>query len=265
MRWLFLFAALPLFGVYIGNPADPALMNTGLFSAHYPFVKVTSGYVGDYISDKRYQAKTTNANFDANDAFRHFGLHSQLASVSLIFVERLEIFGLAGGSKEHLQWNENPSWSDTTEMFLDFESSYQFSWGAGARVILLQWGPVFLSGDFTYFGVPSSHKSYFKFFNKFNLPLNTAPEQKFGLSEWETALALSAKIFFLTPYGGVDYLYSNLYIQGGPAVPALNYYNQEKIGYFYGVTLSLTGRFHLNFERRVRNEFAYGLSATAVF
>jgi hypothetical protein len=270
MRWIFLLTPLclhiGLFGAYIGNPADPAIMNTGFFSSHYPFFKFTTGYVGDYVSDKRYYAsQSDDSNFDPNQAFRHFGLHSQLASVSLILVERLEIFGMAGGSKEHAQWREQPTWSDAASMMFDFESNYHFSWSTGAKVVLLQWGSVFLSGEFSYFGVPSSHKSYFRFFNRLNLPMDTAPEQKFGLNEWQTSLALSVRFIFLTPYAGIDYLHSHLHVQGGPQVKAINYYNEEKFGYFYGLTLSLTGRFHVNIERRVRNEFAYGFSATAVF
>lgn len=265
MRWLFFLAALPLFGAYIGNPADPALMNTGFFSAQYPFFKLTSGYVGDYVSDKRYEAHQTSEDFDPNNAFRHFGVHSQMASVSLILVERLEIFGTAGGAKEHAQWCKKPSWSDATTTFLDFESNYQFAWSTGAKVVFLQWGSVFLSGDFTYFAIPSSHKSYFKFFNRLSLPLDTAPIQKFGLSEWQTALALSVRFVFLTPYAGINYISSHLNVQSGPEVPAIHYTNQQNFGYFYGLTLSLTGRFHLNIERRVRNEFAYGFSTIAVF
>lgn len=265
MRFLFFLAALPLFASYIGNPAGPALMNTGFFSAQYPFFKCTTGYVGDYVSDKRYEASQTDANFDPNTAFRHFGVHSQMATVSLILVERLELFGMAGGAKEHAQWCKQPSWSDATATFLDFESNYQFAWSTGAKVVFLQWGNVFLSGDFSYFAIPSSHKSYFKFFNRLSLPLDTAPIQKFGLTEWQGALALSVRFVFLTPYVGVDYMRSHLHVQNGPAVPAINYYTQKNYGYFYGLTLSLTGRFHLNIERRVRNEFAYGFSTIAVF
>lgn len=265
MRWLFLFFTVPIFGAYIGNPAEPALMNTGFFSAQYPFFKFTSGYVGDYISDKRYEARQTDPNFDPNQTFRHFGLHSQLASLSLIIVERLELFGMAGGSKEHADWHKQPALADAAATMFDFESNYHFSWSTGGKVILLQWGSIFLSGDFTYFAVPSSHKSYFKFFNKLNLNFESAPEQKLGLNEWQTSLALSARIYFISPYAGIDYLHSHLKVQPGPQVKTINYYNEQSFGYFYGLTLSLTGRFHFNIERRVRSEFAYGFSAIAVF
>ncbi len=265
MKWLFLFlSAIPLFGAYVGNPASPALMNTGFFSASYPFCKITTGYLADYTSDKRFEAQQKDPNFDPNQAFRRFGLHSQQATVSIIFVERLEVFGSAGGTKERAKWVTKPTVSDMTEVILDFQSAHHFSWSAGGKVVLLQWWQTYLSADFTYFAVPSSSKSYFKYLNRLNIPLDFS-KHKFNLREWQLSLGLSSRFYFITPYGGATYLHSRLHVNEGPEFPSLNYRNQDKLGYFYGVTLSLTGRFHLNFERRVRDEFGYSFSTTAVF
>ncbi len=265
MKWLFLFfAAAPLFGAYVGNPASPALMNTGFFSASYPFCKITTGYIADYTSDKRYAAEQGEGDFDPNRAFKRFGLHSQLASASIIFVERLELFGAAGGTKERAKGVEQPTLSDMKEVVLDFQSAHHFSWSAGAKVILLQWWQTYLSADFIYFAVPSSVKSYFKYLNRFNIPLDLS-EQKLNLREWQMSCGLSSRFYFITPYGGVTYLHSRLHVQGGGEFPPIDYRNEVKWGYFYGFTLSLTGRLHLNFERRVRDEFAYTFSTTAVF
>jgi hypothetical protein len=56
-----------------------------------------------------------------------------------------------------------------------------------------------------------------------------------------------------------------LHIATGPAIGSLSYRNENKVGYFYGITASLTGRFHLNFEQRFRDEKAYTFSTIAVF
>ncbi|MBX7066506.1 MAG: hypothetical protein K1X28_04690 [Parachlamydiales bacterium] len=243
MRWLILFAALPLFGAYIGNPADPALMNTGFFSGVYPFFKFTTGYIYDYTQNKRFVAH--------DQTIKRFGLHSQQGSFSFIFIERLQLFGSAGGSKETVV--EKPLF----DMVLDVHTNYHFSWSAGGKVILFQWGQTFISGDFTYFAIPSSHKSYFKFLNRLNLPLDTE-KQEFSLREWQASLGLSSRFYFLTPYAGVTYLRSKLHAD-------IRYHNDVNWGYFYGLTVSLTGRLHVNVERRVRDEFAYTLSTIAVF
>ena len=244
MRWLLFLAAVPLFGAYVGNPADPALMNTGFFSAGYPVFKFTTGYIYDYTQNKRFVAQD-------NETIRKFGLHSQLASFSFIFIERLQFFGTAGGSKEIIE--EKPIY----DMILDVHTNYHFSWSTGAKVILFQWGQTFFSCDFTYFAIPSSHKSYFKFLNRLNLPLETE-KQKFSLREWQASAGLSSRFYFLTPYVGGTYLKSKLHAD-------INFHNDVKWGYFYGLTVSLTGRLHLNFERRLRDEFAYTFSTIMVF
>jgi hypothetical protein len=258
MKWsLFLLPSL-LFGAYVGNPANPAIMNAGFFSAQYPFIKGTSGYVYDYTSNKRMEAKQTRADFDPNSTFKEFGLHSQLASFSVILVERMEIFGYVGNSKEQAKGHV----SSTTPF--DFESKHHFSWGSGIKAVLIQWGKTYLSSDFTYFTIPSSTKSFFQFFDKFHLPFDFS-KQTFYLREWQVSGALSSRFYCFTPYGGVTYLHSRLHIHSGPDTGSIDYFNREKIGYFYGITLSLTGKFHLNFERRVRDEFAYTFSTIAVF
>jgi hypothetical protein len=191
-----------------------------------------------------------------------------MATLSAIFVERLEVFGAAGGSKEHAKWERIPGYKDLAKNFetilTDFQSTYTFSWALGTKVILIRWWQTYLGADFTYFDVPSSNKSFFKFFNRLNLPMDTE-KQTFSIREWQVSLGLSSRIFILTPYGGITYLRSKLNIHSGADVPPLYYKNKERIGYFYGATLSLTGRFHLNFERRVRDEFSYSLAAIAVF
>jgi len=240
-----LITALPAFGMYVGNPADPALMSTGFFSSSYSFCKFTSGYIYDYTSNKRYVA-------DDQPLIKKFGLHSQLASFSLILIERIQFFGTAGGSKEMIK--EEPIYNT----FFDTYTDYHFSWSAGAKVILLQWGQTYLSTDFTYFEVPPSSKSFYKYLNRLNLPLSIDDKGKLSLDEWQLSGALSTRIFFLSPYGGVSYLRSKLHAD-------VNYHNEVNWGFFYGLTVSLTGRLHVNFERRVRDEFAYTFATTAVF
>jgi hypothetical protein len=163
----------------------------------------------------------------------------------------MQFFGTAGGSKEILK--EDSIYST----FFDKHTNYHFSWSTGAKVILLQWGQTFFSGDFTYFSIPSSDKSFFKYINRLNLPLSTE-KKKLSLDEWQISAALSSRLFFITPYGGATYLHSRLHAE-------TEYSNEVKWGFFYGVTLSLTGRLHLYFERRVRDEFAYTFSTIAVF
>ena len=258
MKRLFLLFPMFLFGAYIGNPANPAIMNNGFFSLGYPFIKGTSGYVYDYTSNKRYEANQKKPDFDPNATFKEFGLHSQLATFSIILVERMEIFGSAGGTKEQAKGRTNPSFLES------FESHYQFAWSAGTKVVLIQWGKTYLSCDFTYFTIPESDKSFFKFLNRFNLPIDFT-KQTLALTEWQFSGALSSRFAFLTPYVGGTYLNSHLHVSSSPETGPIDFHNEYKFGWFFGLTVSVTGRFHLNFERRLRDEFAYTFSTIAVF
>lgn len=258
MKWYFLLFPSLFFGAYVGNPASPAIMNTGFFSTSYPFIKGTSAYVYDYTSNKRYVAEQTTPSFDPNQTFKAFGLHSQLATFSLILIERMEIFGSAGGAKEQVKGRTHPSYLE------DFQSSYQFAWSAGTKVVLIEWGKTYLSCDFTYFSIPESSKTFFQFLNRFDIPIDFT-KQNLSLTEWQFSGALSSRFALFTPYLGATYLSSKLHINSSPETGPINFRNEYKLGWFFGLTISMTGRFHLNFERRLRDEFGYTFSTIAVF
>jgi hypothetical protein len=259
----FLFLTPSLFASPVGNSANPALMQTGLFSSSNPWIKATTGYLADYVSNMPLTHSSGSANFDPETAFKHFGLHSQMATFSLVLLQRLEAYALLGGSKEHLKRHDEPATSLFSSLF-DFQTSYHFSWAGGVRVVLLQWGQTYFSCDASYFTVPSSQKSFFKFLNRLHLPLD--PEkQHFYLREWQASAALSSRFWIITPYGGAKYFHAKLHIQEGPENSSLNYRNKERIGFFFGTTISITSKFLVNFERRVRDEFAYMFSTQAVF
>jgi len=257
-----LLSPLLAFGAYVGNPASPSIMNTGFFSLHNPLIKGTTGYIADYISDKHYETSKKNPDIDLNDTFRDYIIHSQLASFSVILLERLELFGTVGGSKQRIKGREQP---DDPHILVDFQSSYQFSWSAGAKAVLIQWGQTYFSCDFTYFAIPESPHAYFKFLNRLNLPIDFTKKQELALNEWQVSAGFSSRIFFLTPYVGGMYLHSRLHVGSGPETGPIEYKNRFTWGYFYGITASLSGRFHLNFEQRFRSENAYTFSTVAVF
>ena len=238
-------------------------MQSGIFSSPNPWVKVTTGYLADYVSNMPLNLSNGSAPFDPKQTFKHFGLHSQMASFSLVLLQRLEAYALLGGSKEHLRWHDEPQTSLFSSLF-DFQTSYHFSWAGGVRVVLLQWGQTFLSCDGSYFAVPSSQKSFFKFLNRLHLPLDQE-KQHFNLREWQAGLALSSRFWIITPYAGMKYFHARLHIQPGTETSSLNYRNSKRIGYYYGVTLSITSKFLITGERRVRDEFAYMFSTQAVF
>jgi hypothetical protein len=263
-KFLFLLlSSTSLFAAPVGNPCGPGLMQSGLLIAN-PWIKVTTGYLADYVSNMPLKMTSGgSADFNPDESFKHFGLHSQMATFSIVLLQRLETYALLGGSKEHLKWHEEPH-TPLYEALFDFQSSYHFSWAVGARVVLLQWGQTFFSIDGSYFAVPSSPKSFFKFLNRLHLPLDQE-KQQFRLREWQAGAGLSSKFWIFTPYAGMKYFQAKLHVQSGPDTTALNYRNKERLGYFFGLTLSLTSKFLVTGERRLHDEFAYMFSTQAVF
>ena len=130
--------------------------------------------------------------------------------------------------------------------------------------MLLQWGQTFFCLDGCYFTVPSSQQAFFKFLNRLNLPLEESG-QHFYLREWQGGASLASHFWIFTPYAGIQYLRTKLYIQSGPDNSGLTYHNKETLGYYYGLTLNITSKFLVTFERRVRDEFAYMFSTQAIF
>ncbi|MDE3055181.1 MAG: hypothetical protein KGI80_00575 [Verrucomicrobiota bacterium] len=246
-----------LFGFYVGNPAAPVVMGSGFFSGRY-LVKGASGYLYDYSTIKKYHAAGKEALFNPNSVFKEFGIHSQMGNLSMMLLERLEIFGYVGGSKEQTQGKPHPA------AMTSFKGHYQFSWATGSKAVLLNCGPFSLGGSFSYFGIPSSPKSYFRYLNRINLPINFG-KQNTSLSEWQINGGLSGRFGFLSPYIGGTWLYSKLHISGTSGIGAIDYENEDKWGLFFGLTVSVTGKFHINLERRLYDESGYSLITSAVF
>jgi hypothetical protein len=256
-----IFLAASLIAAPVGNPAGPALTSGGFLPN--PFFKLATGYLADYISDMRLSLSKGEADFDAENTLHRFGLHSQMATFSLSLLQRIEFYTLLGGSKEHVNLKEEPDTPLFSALF-GFKTTYHFSWAAGARVVLLQWGQTYFSADGSYFTVPTSQQAFFSFLNRLNLPLDEN-EQHFFLREWQGGVALSSCFWFLTPYVGIKYLNTTLQIESGPENSSLTYRNEKRIGYYFGATLSFFNKFFLLFEQRLRDEFAYMGSAYIVF
>jgi hypothetical protein len=250
----------PSFGGFITNPGSPAIVNQGIFSGVTPAIKFSSGYRADYTSNKRFVPQDPRSTAP----LKEFGIHSQMASVSASILRRIEFFGSAGGSKEHASWNRELSLNDYLTVLKDFKSDYTFSWGFGAKAILIEWWQTYLGVELSYFDVPANHKSYFSLLNHLNLNLDPK-NQTFHLREWQLGLGIASKFPLITPYGGVRYLDSKMTILGQKSLMNVSYKNKENLGYFYGLTISLFDRFHITLERRVVDEFSYSFSAVGVF
>lgn len=203
------------------------------------------------------------ADFNAKKAVKRFGLHSQMAELSLSLLNRIEFYTLLGGSKEHVKLHTEPETPFYSALF-EFQTTYHFSWSVGVRAVFLQWGQTFLSADGSYFTVPTSQHAFFKFLNRMDIPLDSN-EQHLYLRQWQAGAALSSCFWCLTPYIGAKYSHTTLRIQEGPENSTLTYENRPRFGYYFGATLSILDKVFITVERRLRDESAYMGTACAAF
>lgn len=256
---LFFLNPIFLFCAYVGNPCSPALMQTGLFSVHNHFINVTSGYLADFVFDKKIKPDD-KPEFVNLDKVKEFEMHSNMASLSLIFLRRMEIYSYLGVSKETMDWKNKIDQGNPTEI----KTKNHFSYGIGSKFILLQFPYSGVGLDVQYFSLPSSDKVLQKLKNIY-IPLEV-DSQYLKIKEWHIALGCGLKLAALSPYFGVKYLKYRVDVKTeGKDLPTIKFKNCNSFGVFTGISLNLSNSFYLNAEARFIDEFAVAGAAVASF
>jgi len=246
---------------YVGNIASPAILEKGLFSEEDPWIKVQTGYLADFVSDKKLISESTTVDFGDKKRVNNFEIISNMGNISVTFRERLELYGNLGQSSAKILWFANsPNDIFPEGKFLNIETENHFSWIVGAKVILLQFGKTYFGTDFSYFRIPTTKRSIF-YLNEEPTPFNTKP-QFFSLREWHLAFGLASSMGMFTPYLGAKYLITRIRFKSDSTFTLKNRLN---IGYFLGTSISVHQKFFLNAEARFYDELAYSVSGSAAF
>ncbi len=256
---LFLFASQG-FSAYIGNPASPALMQTGLFNVKNHFINVATGYLADITWDKKIRP-SDQPNFVSLDKVNEFEVRSNFSVISLIFLRRLEIYSYLGVSKEKMDWENKPQYQDKSEL----KARNHFSYSVGAKAILLYFWGMALGIDGQYFALPSSNKLAQRIIN-LRLPLELS-SQYLKLEEWHIALGLGTKLGPFAPYVGINYMKMRLDVQTKDKsdLPTLQFCNRNNWGGYAGCSLNFSHSFYVNFEGRFIDETAISVAAITSF
>jgi hypothetical protein len=244
---------------YVGNIAEPAILEKGLFSDKDPWIKVQTGYLVDFVNDKKLVSDHNIATVGNENRVNNFEIISNMGKVSISFRERMEIYGMFGQSTTKLNWFASTPENDDGQ-FLKIESEYNFSWLTGVKIILLQFGKIYFGTDFTYFRIPNIKRSQF-FFNAEPIPFATRP-QYLTLREWHLAFGLAATFGSFTPYLGGKYLLTKIRFRSDNS---FNLKNRLSFGIFLGTTVSMGEKFSLNAEARLHDELAYSVAGSAAF
>lgn len=262
-----LFFLIPTAGFtsYIGNPAEPSLMSSGIFSGYSPWYKVITGYVYDNSTEKHMVFANNEDGFENIDRVNSFSVESNWGNLALILVRRLEVYLQVGTSKEKIKWTSPPMEGfNEGNLGLSATSTNHFSMNTGAKVILLEFARTLVGLDFHFFRINAPGKfSYI--LDKLNYPFDFGPKYLI-LRETELSVGVARRIgYVLTPYMGISYLKSRLKIKADGVKDTLYFKNQKKWGFYFGGSLNITSMFNFSAEGRFGNETAYSFAANTAF
>ncbi len=251
--FLFLFSA-PLFGAFVGNPANPLLFKKGLI-----FQKPHLVFRAGYIFDDIYQGRLRDRVKIQGSTPTHLALRSNLGIVTLTLTKHADFYGFVGESMMSVD----------RSIF----SSSHLAWGGGVKLSLLHLHHWVFGGDVKYFNTsPSIHHLLID-----QKPATIVTSFSLRYEEWQGAFLVSYGDKFLIPYGGVSYLFATftpepnsglLQIPGQQDLIDFRSRaseNRHKWGMVLGVSLAANEKAALNLESRLFGQNAYTVSGEMRF
>ncbi|MEL7431597.1 MAG: hypothetical protein AAGI90_03595 [Chlamydiota bacterium] len=254
MRFL-LFLLLPwtLQATYVGNPASPGLLQTGLFSVHNYLINVATGYVYDISWDKKIAAKDPSYPVD------EFTVESNWSAISLTLLRRLSVYSYLGVSKETMQWDQSSLSGHGGKL----KTKNHFSYSVGTKVILLQFGSTKIALDAQYFSLPSS-SSFAKTIGSIYWAFDPG-EQSLSVEEWHIALGFVRSLGPFSAYLGGKYSQKDIQVFSEDSSPTLEFSQKVPVGLFGGLSLNVSRGLYLNLGGRLFDEYALSFAAIAAF
>lgn len=257
-KWCFLFFPTFLYSSYVGNPASPGLMQTGLFSVHNYLLNISTGYVHDISWDKKIVFKKS-----PKDVFTHtvkeFHVVSDWTALSLTFLRKLSFYSYLGVSKETMKWTFPVIQSSPAEI----ETRHHFSYSVGAAFLLLQLPSLQIGLDAQYSAIPSTDKLV----KQMGLLywMTGLSYEEISLEEWHVALAVIKSLGPFSAYVGGKYGEKKLEIYLNKDKGRLVFREKYPAGIFTGASLNFSRSFYLNIEGRFLDEYALSFAAIAAF
>ncbi len=252
-------SAFPLFGVPVGNPSAPKIIEEGFFIPHDIWVDARTGYEGDFVADAK--MKQYNQGHGRVDSYQQ---ETNSGTITLNILERLDLFGILGSSRTNADWR----FEDTAGAVhrIQLETNYDFLWGVGARGLLFEWQCLCLGLGGRY---ETAH--YFpSWLTSDGIPQSVS-HSLLKWREWQIDLDLSYKIDIFIPYIGVKYSNAHTKISGFSTPISQSetgsdqFKNRIPVGVFIGCSLSSSKYFMLNIEGRLVDEEAVTVSGDIRF
>lgn len=249
------FFAVHLFGLPVGNPAAPKLIEEGFFIPCDFWGSVRIGYEGDFVSDaKMEQFHSSDGRVDSYQQETNSGI------ISFNILNRVDLFGVLGSSRTSTDWRFVDAANAVHR--IELETNYDFLWGVGIRGILYQWECLCLGAGGRY----ESARYDPSWITSNGVPEPTS-NSLLSWREWQIDLDAGYKIDIFTPYIGIKYSNARTMISGLTEVISQHnqFTNRIPIGVFIGCSLSSSKYFMLNVEGRLVDEEAVTVSGDIRF
>ncbi len=252
--FILLCSSIKGFALYMGNPAEPEIIEKGMFIPQDAVISVKIGYQGDFIFDRRLRA------YDGvQGRMDRFNVHSDQGVLTLSFFDRLDIYGSVGALETNFSHRPKPG-----HQRREYESGSQMTWGVGGRAILFKWGntDVGMQGGFQW---ANPHIKW----DALNGESFTT-DAVLRYREWQIGVAASHQIDLFTPYLGVKYshvfgLLSQLRSNLELPKRSFKLRNRDYFGLVLGVTLSPKRWIDLTCEVRMIDEQAITIDGNLKF
>jgi len=246
------FATLHLTALYQGNPSLPEIIDKGFFLPGDLFMGIRAGYQHDQVFDR-----DLNARGKIKGEVSKVSQEYDQGVLTLNFMDRVELFGSAGAMSIFVTDRQKIG---AIHYQTEYQSKYQFTWGAGIRAALINWKD-------TVFGASASFQYANPDMRWATVEGLTVPNTGgIRIAEWQVGAAISQHIDIFTPYIGVNYSKVHSSVHGigikksgfAPSYPSkFKMRSRHHFGMVLGCDLSTEKYFDLGIEAQLISEQAF--------
>ncbi|MBS0615210.1 MAG: hypothetical protein JSR58_01495 [Verrucomicrobia bacterium] len=242
-----------LSALYLGNPAEPQVIDEGFFLSDDSFLTIKLGYQGDFVYNRKMRAHDgVTGRIDRLQFFMNQGV------ATFNVLDRFEYY-ISAGSLTSTYWHR----PHVDKKRREVESHDKWTLGTGARLILFQWGDTILGVDAKY----QYSSPHFKWATVDGTSHDTGAHMRYW--EWQVGAALSYTVDVFTPYIGATYSVAETNLTGFShnVYPKSHFHmrNVDRFGMAVGCTLSSGKKFDLTLEARMISEQAVTAAANVKF
>ncbi len=241
--------------MWVGNPADPSLLECGLFRNKPSWWSFRAGYLDDWVYQQEFRE---NSKISHTKTFTKLSTYAGL--LTLNFKNRVDVYGLVGSSRIQID----------QEIF----TKRALGWGIGTKWVFWKEKDFFFGGDIKYFETNQKPR----YFLMDGLAYNIVTPFRLEYSEIQAALGICCRAWIFAPYIQGTYLITH--IQPQPPVVLVRFPEENAIsddvpirssvgkknwGMALGLTLVDSSKATLSVEWRAFNQNAIDVNGAVRF